>query len=510
MLPSSDLRSFSSRVRSDRLISVILILVFGLTIRTAAAQSPFDNFKNYGLVGVGRIPADTFDQFGNGHQDTLGGLFSAVDAVSAISLLDGQILFGQLLAQPDRGFGNGDFDYHPRTESFLYFMTLIDPDAQPAPGTTFPQNQIKLLNFASTIARDQNSDNFTGFDASDTGQTAFPAAIVPASLPGATPGLHRSLDAEGIRLAPNGTFYTSDEYGPYIYHFSRFGRLLDTIVPPAAFIPKVGSAFGSRVINFTAASDPDSGRRSNRGFEGLGITNHGSKLVAMLQSPLIQDGGAKKTAQNTRILIFDASSGTLLHEYVYSLTLNNAGGNTPVSELLVINEHQFLVLERDNLGAGSGNAGVPLYKEIVLADTTGATDIAGTGCDLELGAPGQLNLPQHASDLGATGITPVQRKDFISIIDQQELARFGLNVKADAESDQNSITEKWEGLALLPIRDPRSPNDYILLVGNDNDFKASTVYHNGVAIATNTQTVDTLILAYRVHLPGVTDECPAR
>jgi hypothetical protein len=48
------------------------------------------------------------------------------------------------------------------------------------------------------------------------------------------------------------------------------------------------------------------------------------------------------------------------------------------------------------------------------------------------------------------------RKDFISIIDQQDFARFGLNLKADADSDQNSITEKWEGLALIPVRDPRS------------------------------------------------------
>jgi hypothetical protein len=63
------------------------------------------------------------------------------------------------------------------------------------------------------------------------------------------------------------------------------------------------------------------------------------------------------------------------------------------------------------------------------------------------------------------------RKNFISIIDQQDLARFGLNLKADADSDQNSITEKWEGLALISVRDPRSKEDYILLVGNDNDFK---------------------------------------
>ena len=64
------------------------------------------------------------------------------------------------------------------------------------------------------------------------------------------------------------------------------------------------------------------------------------------------------------------------------------------------------------------------------------------------------------------------RKDFISIIDQQDLARFGLNLKADADSDQNSITEKWEGLALIPVRDPRSKDDYILLVGKQQRFQS--------------------------------------
>jgi len=52
------------------------------------------------------------------------------------------------------------------------------------------------------------------------------------------------------------------------------------------------------------------------------------------------------------------------------------------------------------------------------------------------------------------------------------LARFGLNLKADADSDQNSITEKWEGLALIPVRDPRSKDDYILLVGKQQRFQS--------------------------------------
>ena len=36
---------------------------------------------------------------------------------------------------------------------------------------------------------------------------------------------------------PDGTFFISDEYGPYIYRFSAEGRMLSAIRPPDAFIP---------------------------------------------------------------------------------------------------------------------------------------------------------------------------------------------------------------------------------------------------------------------------------
>jgi hypothetical protein len=154
MHPLFHLRWFVPRARFDQVSGAIFSLAIGLTT-TAFAHSPFDNFKNYGLVGVGRIPSDTFDRYGNGHQDTLGGIFSSMDTVSGVSLLGGKILIGELLAQPDRGFGDGAFDFHPRTESLFYVMDLVSPDAQPAPGTTFPQNQIHLVNVATTLVRDQ-------------------------------------------------------------------------------------------------------------------------------------------------------------------------------------------------------------------------------------------------------------------------------------------------------------------------------------------------------------------
>ena len=64
------------------------------------------------------------------------------------------------------------------------------------------------------------------------------------------------------------------------------------------------------------------------------------------------------------------------------------------------------MLDRDARGRTGGTAGAMLYKRIVLVDTAGATNILGTGYDLEAGAPGQLALP--LSSLPA-GLAPVAR-----------------------------------------------------------------------------------------------------
>jgi len=61
--------------------------------------------------------------------------------------------------------------------------------------------------------------------------------------------------------------------------------------------------------------------------------------------------------------------------------------------------------------------------------------------------------------------------------------------------------EKWEGLAVVPLRDTNAPNDDLLMVGCDNDFGATNVYHNGVLVGTNAEVVDHMLLIYRVTLP---------
>jgi len=52
--------------------------------------------------------------------------------------------------------------------------------------------------------------------------------------------------------------------------------------------------------------------------------------------------------------------------------------------------------------------------------------------------------------------------------------------------------------------DPTDPSndEFLLLVGNDNDFRASTVYHNGSVVGSNPLEIDNMLLAYHVTLPG--------
>jgi acetyltransferase-like isoleucine patch superfamily enzyme len=194
-------------------------------------------------------------------------------------------------------------------------------------------------------------------------------------------------------------------------------------------------------------------------------------------------------------------------EHLYPLTLNGTAQtnrHTPVSELMVVNPTTFLMLERDSLGLGVGTNTPPSYKRVVIASTLGATNVAGGPYDLAPGTPGQASLPVGQPP---SGVTPLARKDLIDLIDPIDLARFGLNVSIN--QDANTLSEKWEALGLVSLKDPARPDDYLLLVGNDNDFKSSVVFHNGVAVGTNDVPVDNMILAYHVTLPGVGGPAPA-
>ncbi len=94
-----------------------------------------------------------------------------------------------------------------------------------------------------------------------------------------------------------------------------------------------------------------------------------------------------------------ATFGRAIAEYVYQLTLNGSAltnRHTPFSELLALNNEQFLVIERDGIGLGALPPATPIYKRVNVLSIRGATNIINTGYDLEFGAPDSTALPLGA------------------------------------------------------------------------------------------------------------------
>jgi hypothetical protein len=460
-----------------------------------------ETFVNKGLVGVARVPSNAVDQFG----ETLGGWGSgiALDPGSWRKNWFGAYR-GTLYALPDRGWNTqGTTDYRGRLQRF-------DLTFQPFYGaSTASQNQL-TLHYRSSILFSYGKT--TGFDASSIEE---PTRRLPA-LPLAPNG-HFSVDAEGVVLPGDHTAWISDEYGPYVYHYTLSGKLLDAIRPPEAFIPKRKDSSGNVVDNFSANSppvgvtynpspgNPVTGRQNNQGFEGLAMSPDRKTLFVFLQSALIQDLDTSKTRttrRNTRLLAYDLRhhEAKLVGEYVVQLPLfQDPATTTPAlltaaqSEIFALNDHQFLVLARD--GSAGFNASNPTssYRSVDLLDISKATNIAGTKYD----KPDTPIAPLGVLD---SSITPATCQKFLDINDNTELNKFGL--RNGLPNDRNNLYEKWEGLAVAPVGDPKAPHDYFLFVASDNDFITQQGNMAGVPYAdASGANVDTLVLVYRVTLP---------
>jgi hypothetical protein len=487
-------------------LSLATALAIALPAVTASADTSVifqgSTFINKGLVGVARVPSDAKDQYG----ETLGGFGSAMAFVPGTwkKSIYG-IYTGDLVMVPDRGWNtNGTIDFQGRTQ---HFHIRLNPFYGPH---TTHQDQLAMTYQKLTPLRHFGMPT-TGLDAIGIrhGNKNFP------DLPVAENG-RLSVDNEGIVNMADGTFWLSDEYGPYVYHYAKGGALLNVIRPPEAFIPRRLESNGNPVENFSPNSppigesynlgNPVSGRQNNQGFEGLAISPDQKTLWVLLQSALIQDlnpSDIKHTRRNTRLLGYDISgtTPTLIHEYVVQLPLFQDQTTTKTSlliaaqsELHALNDHQFMVLARDSsVGEISPSTPGSVYRSVDLIDTTGATDIANTAYDGPTGsvAPNGVLNP---------GVTPVAYQKFLDINDNTQLNRFGLHNGAPA--DTNDLYEKWESLAIEPVGEPGTPNDYFLFIGSDNDFITQNGFMAGQPYAdASGANVDTFVLVYRVTLP---------
>jgi hypothetical protein len=413
--------------------------VFGLFVLTISAADP-----GITLMGTGFVPGSASDLSGlEGSlicqrddlnvcidQATLGGFGSAISFTGHDNVF---------LAVPDRGPFDGRTN-EPYLDRFHFLHIAVDPAAP------FPNISTTLLD--TRFLKNERHQNFVG-DAS-----AFDAA---------NPLATRRFDPEGVAIGGDGTFFVSDEYGPYIFRFDRHGHLRTRIPLPAKFL-LAGPPAGNPSGDVDAGGNPLElypafnvfGRQANRGMEGLAITPDGHMLVGIMQNALLQDHGINPTTigrvgVNNRILRIDLETGET-REYVYVMDAVNQGRG--VNELLAINDHEFLVLERDNrtrVPTPPNASQSPNLKRIYKIDLnkSGLTDVSDVA-----------SLPVTGDELAAMPIVPVTKTLVIDLLD----ASYKVNA---TQTIKDVIAEKIEGLAWGPdLPDGR----HMLYVLSDNDL----------------------------------------
>jgi len=312
---------------------------------------------------------------------------------------------GQWWGLSDRGPGGGTLHYATRVQRFK-----LDIDSR-----TGTISRFKIQK--TVIFKDEDGHPLDGI------------------APDPTNELGRSFDPEGFVVHPRtGRFLVSDEYGPSLYEFKRNGVRVRTFTTPANLIPRGPDG----TPNYASDAGNIAGKRTNRGFEGLAISPDGDHVYAMLQSAMLDEGAGNGVCN--RIVKFDTETGAAVAQYAYQM--EGASQGRGISALLALNDHEFLVLERNNRGIGVGADATPPNKKVFRIDLDGAVDVTDVPFPAASCPPGAVTKSGPVLDLAAN-----------------TLAALG-----------NKVPEKWEGLAIGPELDDRS---FVMLAGTDNDYSVT-------------------------------------
>ncbi len=239
------------------------------------------------------------------------------------------------------------------------------------------------------------------------------------------------LDSEALVRAPDGSFWLGEEYGPSLVHVAEDGRVL------ARYVPEGSGIAASGYPVFETLPKAFQFRQKNRGFEALAISRDGSRLFALVQSPLVHPvAAASGRSRIIRLGVVDTASGRVVGAYVLVAEPAEQYQEAKQSEVKIgdaawANDHMLLIVERTDRRA-----------RVYLLDLSKATNLLddpmAEGRELEIGTP---------EAIAERGIGFVRK-----------------TLVADLNALVPDLPQKIEGLAILDAS--------TIVVGNDNEFGA--------------------------------------
>ena len=150
-------------------------------------------------------------------------------------------------------------------------------------------------------------------------------------------------------------------------------------------------------------------------------------------------------------MTIDIASGQITAQFAYGLTTGSG-----VSEILALNNHEFLVDERDGHGRADGS--LALVKQLFKIDLAGATDV------------GQMDGKTAAAN-------EVKKTLFVDLVKSMNAAGI-----SSAE-----IPAKIEGITFGPDLKGGGETIHTLWVANDNDFSQTVLDPDGNTVANPNQ-----------------------
>ncbi|WP_328502666.1 esterase-like activity of phytase family protein [Streptomyces sp. NBC_00457] len=361
-----------------RRISIMLsavALTVGLTAPAALADektgAKTHDFGQATLTGWASLPAETYVPGSEPSGAAIGaGPFNGIAAPFAGQPVQG---FSGIVNRhdgtydvlSDNGYGN-----KANSADFLLRVHRVKPDTR--------TGKVKVLG---------------GFNLTD------PYHKVPFALTRADRTLTGAdFDVESIVRAYDGTYWMGDEFGPFLLHFSRTGKLLE-----APISLKGVQAPENPYLN---GGTPNLG--SSKGFEGMARSVDGRHLYPLLEGTVTGD-----TPGDLRFNDFDLKAGKYTGKH-WTYRLESAAH--AIGDAIAVDKHRFLVIERDG-----GQGDTAKFKRIYLADTRDRNDDGVMDKTLVADLMNIAN-PKKLGGFGETFTFPFQTIEDVVLLDDRTLA----------------------------------------------------------------------------------------